>query len=225
MAEPILVEILGVAGSGKSTLSSMLMSEDAIARAPFISARNPRHLILLASTLPRLAPLLAANFRNTPRLTWADYKLLVYTTSWRRVLRSRGTSSTAVLVLDQGPLYALVRLRAKDLGIIDRPSFQRWWSAMLSNWVRDLSLVVWLDAPDETLLRRINARPQAHSVKSYEPADAVGFLQRYRLLFMGVIDEVEHAGGAVLRFDTNRSRAEEIAGRVAEMISGMIDSA
>lgn len=224
MTEPILVEVLGVAGSGKSTLTSVLEAEDGIARAPFISARNPRHSILLAGALPRLAPLLAANLRWTPRLTWADYKLLVYTTSWRRVLRSQRTASTAVLVLDQGPLYALVRLKAKDLGISDRPSFQRWWSAMLSSWVRDLSLVVWLDAPDETLLRRINERSQGHSVKNHEPTDAVGFLQRYRFLFMGVINEVERAGGAVLRFDTDRSQAEEIAGKVLDVISGRLDS-
>jgi len=45
------------------------------------------------------------------------------------------------------------------------PAFDAWWEDMLRLWVGELSAIVWLDAPDDVLWRRINGRSQLHRTK------------------------------------------------------------
>lgn len=213
--ERALIELAGVAGSGKSTVTSNL-TPDSMARAPFISARDPSQVGLFVLSLPRLTPLVAANFRHPPRMTWADYKLMVYVTTWDRHLEG-GTGS---LLFDQGPLYALVRLKAKGIGVTATPVFDEWWSEMLTKWLDRISLVVWLDAPDEILMKRINQRDQAHLLKNAPPRESKGFLERYRALFDEIAAVSEARGRpAIHRIDTGSVTAEEVAGMVAQVIT------
>lgn len=211
---PQLVEILGVAGAGKSTLSAALCAHDHYRRGAFIRTRRPAHLAHALRGLPRLLPVLAANVVRRPRLSWPDVKLMAYVTAWDRFLRRRYAGIDGVVVLDQGPIYALVRLRAQDRGVTTTRAFQRWWDTMLSRWLRTLTAVVWLDAPDAVLRARIDQRPQAHTVKG---AGEVGlqFITRYRRLFGQVLDRIAAAGApAVRRFDTS---AMDVAQLVAEL--------
>lgn len=212
---PVLLEVLGVAGSGKSTVVSRLVGGDPFSRAPFISAREPAHIVQIASALPEVAPLVFANFLRRPRMTWADFKLIVYVTRWRRLLEA-SRYSNRILVLDQGPLYALVRLRAKGLGLTSTKGFDQWWRDQLADWAHSMGTVVWLDAPDDVLVSRINERDQSHWVKGEAPEVGLAFIQRYRDLFLEVIEEVDQIGGgpAIHRFDTDAMTADEISEQV-----------
>ena len=218
---PILVEVLGVAGSGKSTITSRLVSGGSLERAPFISAREPAHLAQIAIALPQTIHLVLANLIRKPRMTWADFKLMAYVTRWRHLLKEPRYSGR-ILVLDQGPLYALVRLKAKGLGLTSTRGFERWWRRQLARWARSIRAVVWLDAPDEILASRINQRDQSHWVKGEAPDVSLAFIRRYRDLFLEVIEEMEEMGGGpvIHRFDTDAITAEEISEQVSKSLAG-----
>jgi hypothetical protein len=162
--------------------------------------------------LPRLLPVLVANAVRPPRMSWPDFKLMAYIAAWHNFLiRRYATSDGAVVVLDQGPIYALVRLRAQGRGVATSRSFQRWWSEMLAQWVRALSVIVWLEAPDDVLRARIDARAQAHTVKGTAADVGQQFITRYRELFDEVLGDVELAEApTVLRFDTGGTPIEQL---------------
>ena len=158
---PCLVEIAGVAGAGKSTLARRLSRGEGDVRVgDFIHTRTPAHLRYVVHSLPRIAPILAGTLGPGPRLSWPEAKLLVYVTEWHRFLCSRAEYEGGVTLLDQGPLYALVRLKAQGKNVTGRAAFERWWNEMLEQWASHLDLVVWLDAPDAVLWERINGRDQ-----------------------------------------------------------------
>jgi thymidylate kinase len=218
---PYLVEVTGVAGSGKSTLVRGLCDElPDTRRATFIETRDPRHLAALVGALPDMAPVLVGNLWRRPRMSWADVKLLAYVTRWDRVLRRTPAYRSGITTLDQGPLYALVRLRAQGRRIGHTAAFARWWERSLARWAPQLGAVVYLDADDAVLLGRINHRDQAHATKGEPEDDARAFLARYRSLFDETLARLERLDGpTVLRFDTGVMTSEEILERLRPVVA------
>ena len=226
ITRPCLIEIAGVAGSGKSTLARDLCRGAGFSAAGFIHTRTPSHLIHVARALPRLTRILAADLAGGPhRLTWAEFKLLVYVTEWRRVLRRRSSHGRQVTLLDQGPIYALVRLKAEGKPVTTGRAFQRWWEEMLRTWARELSAIVWLDAPDGVLWHRINDRPQSHREKGASADVGREFIARYRRQFEQVLDRIELSGGPqVIRLDTDGTRPEDTAEAIRPILEDIARS-
>ena len=218
-ASRTLVEVTGIAGSGKSTVTSLLIEAD-YTPAKFISARDPEQITLFLRSLPQIAGLIAENVKHPPRMTWADFKLVVYVSSWDDYLNREAPDGT--LIFDQGPLYALVRLRAKGLGVAKTPAFAEWWSRMLGKWLDTMSLVVWLDADDDVLLGRVNQRDRSHDLKGVHLQRAKEFIHLYRTLFTEVEAEINRRGNpAIHRIDTGHSTAEEAANEVIAAVASL----
>jgi adenylate kinase family enzyme len=205
------IEILGVAGAGKSTLATQLAADPGFEMAPFIHARRPPDLLLILRTIPRLLPILWAGLRHAPRISWPECKLLVYVTRWAPVLRHRRPGTDTVLLLDQGPLYAIVRLMAEAKPFTEQRSFASWKREMLDRWSTELSDVIWLDAPDAVLWSRINERDQDHRQKGGRAEAGRRFISRYRGAFESIVPIVEENGDVrTLRFDTSTSTVAQI---------------
>lgn len=214
---PGLIELVGVAGSGKSSVASALY-DDAYVQPPFISARNPRHLMQLLLAIPELSPLLILGLLRKPRTTWADFKLMVYVTRWRGFFLRRIENHDGPVVFDQGPLYALARLEAKGLGIGSTEAFRRWWGRMLTKWAKEMSLVIWLDATNEDLIRRINERAGSHTIKGAPTREATRFLDHYRTVFANLLRRVEQQGAEVVRVDTSDMERSEVVDSVRRLL-------
>lgn len=214
------VEILGVAGAGKSTLASLLGQRAGFEMAPFIHARRASDLFEIARAIPRLLPVLVGGVTRRPRISWRELKLLVYVKRWRHVLRRRQLGTGATLLFDQGPIYALVRLRAEGKPFTARRAFGRWSEDMLEGWASELTDVVFLDAPDVVLWGRINERPQGHLEKGDDVDSGLRFFTRYRRSFEEILHRLEELPGPrVLRIDTSLATATQIAHRVGPMLS------
>lgn len=152
-------------------------------------------------------------------MTWADLKLMVYVTRWRAFFLSRVESHEGPIVFDQGPLYALARLKAKGLGIASTPAFLRWWEKMVTMWAGEMSLVIWLDASNEELLRRINERDGDHIIKGAPNDEGIVFLDHYRGVFEDVLDRVERSAGVeVVRMDTSEMGRDEVVHSVQALL-------
>ena len=210
------VEILGVAGAGKSTVARLLGRGPGFARAEFIHTRKPSHLLQVARGIPRLMPILLAGIARRPRISWPELKLLVYVSRWRLFLARRRPAPGTVLLFDQGPLYALVRLEAEGKPFTARRAFEDWSEEMLRSWASELIALIWLDAPDAVLWSRINERSQGHKKKGEEAEAGYRFIARYRRTFDGLLRRMEELGGPpVLRFDTSTATAEQIVDTLA----------
>ena len=214
------VEILGVAGAGKSTVARLLGEGPGFARAEFIHTRKPAHLLQVARALPRLMPILLVGIGRRPRISWPELKLLVYVTRWPLFLGRRKPAPGTVLLFDQGPLYALVRLQAEGKGFTTRSAFGIWREEMLERWASELSAVVWLDAPDPVLWSRINERSQGHRTKGEEAEAGHSFIDRYRRSFDAILRRMEELGRpGILRFDTSTATAEQIVETVRPLFA------
>lgn len=212
------VEILGVAGAGKSTVARMLSQGSGFETATFIHTRRPSHLFQVVRSIPRLLPIIVGGITRRPRISWPELKLLVYVTRWRRFLRRHGHSG-AVSVFDQGPLYALVRLKAEGKPFTRSRAFETWREGMLEGWSSELDMVIWLDAPDQVLWGRINDRPQGHKKKGQEPEVGHRFIADYRRSFEDVLQSMDELGGPeVLRFDTGAATPEQITETIRPLL-------
>jgi shikimate kinase len=213
------VEILGIAGAGKSTLARLLARDPGSEMAAFIHARQPAHLLQILRGVPRLLPILVAGLRRSPRINWPECKLLVYVSRWGAVLRRQTPPAVTTLVFDQGPLYAMVRLEAEAKPFTTHRAFDDWREEMFERWANELDTVVWLDAPDDVLWSRINDRPQGHKKKGEEAEAGRRFIERYRRSFEDVLRRIEELGGPrVLRFDTSAATAAQIAEKIRPML-------
>ena len=91
---------------------------------------------------------------------------------------------------------------------------------MLEGWASELSMVVWLDAPDPVLWSRINERSQDHRTKGDETDAGHSFIARYRRSFDSLLHRLEELGGPeVLRFDTSTPTAEKIVETVGPLLA------
>lgn len=218
---PLLVEITGVAGAGKSTLTRLVAEEVPRSTvAEFIHTRKPEHLGYLAHSFPRLLPILGSNLVATPRLSWADFKLLVYVSEWHRFLDRRRDDPHDVTLFDQGPIYALVRLKAQARGVTRAASFGRWWNTELERWAGELAELIYLDAPDEVLWTRINGRAQPHRTKGGSQEVGREFITRYRELFEEVLTRLDVPGGPeIVRYDTSATSGEGLVAEVVPLLT------
>lgn len=215
----MLVEIVGVAGSGKSTLSGLMSGAGAAVVADSLHTRKPGHLRYVLHGALRLVPVLSAALWRSPRASWDEVKYLIYAEEWHRYLRRERPHGRPMTVLDQGPLFAVARLETSDKPFTRTPAFRRWRHRVLATWARMLDGVVVLDAPDEALIDRVNGREQHHETKGATAELALRFIARYRRAFDGILTDVgDMHGPQALRFDTGRrsaaSIAEELFGRL-----------
>ncbi|MDP9301462.1 MAG: nucleoside monophosphate kinase [Actinomycetota bacterium] len=219
IARPCLIEVAGVAGAGKSTLTRSVCERPGFHVGGFIHTRRPSHLLQVLKGTPRSLPVLVSGGWRSPRLSWAEFKLMVYVTRWRSVFRRETRHDGGITVLDQGPIYALVRLKAEGKPFTTTRAFERWWDDMLALWARELDVIVWLDAPDEVLRDRINGRPQQHRQKGRHADEAQRFLSRYRLAFEGALSTLESLGTPeVLRYDTGRTTTAQLASTIQPLL-------
>jgi hypothetical protein len=214
---PVLtVEIAGVAGSGKSTLTRVVCagSPDFRLDGP-LRLHDRRHLPYVLHSIPRLVPLLmhAVMARRSP--TWTEFKVIVYLMEWTRWLARRNDYRTGVTFIDQGPVYGLARLRHASPPVAGTEPRGPWWASTTAVWADALDAIVWVDAPNEVLLDRVNIREQDHEIKGGSHAAGVEFIDSYRACYETVLRSMELRNGpTVLRYDTSRQSAQEIASDV-----------
>lgn len=212
---PLVVELAGPAGSGKSTVVSV------------ISARHPVRLGVTACDraciLPavRLALLLPPGFLLTEirrgELPPVTLRSMIYVERWlKQVSATRGGEISAVLY-DHGPFFRLATIEA--FGPPRSARLDAWWRSMREAWSTAIDLVVWLDADDPVLLERIRDRAREHPARQMGDAEAVAWIRRYRRGFESALAVVARRRPEdLVRIDsTNRSPdaiAEAVVARI-----------
>lgn len=222
MKQRLVAEIVGPAGSGKSTLTRVLRERDGNLRTGLSVWGLPPTLLCLNAilSLPRFVGL----YRSRGRIRRDEVKLIVRLSALHQLLGRESSKSYRTLLLDEGTIFALVKLLAfsdnaqsngKGNGSGRSKHLDAWTQSLLNRWARRLDAVIWLDAPDEVLAERIRTRSKAHRVKDKTDEEIYEFLARYRDSYERVISELTaHHGLKVIRFSTEHQSLEEMADQI-----------
>jgi hypothetical protein len=190
-SRPVIVELVGPAGVGKSALADRLLAHHDVVRASVWNL--PRALLLesAARSLPLLLRVCLVT-RSVPR---EEIKQIVRLNALRLFVARRVTRAR-VVVLDEGPVFALSWLR-----VFGHPRFQNgrvepWWQATYAAWAAILDRLVLLDAPEPVLTSRIRGRHKPADVfRDMTDAEIRDLVRRYRAAFDRVLGGLARAGG------------------------------
>ena len=219
---PRLVELVGLAGAGKTSLSCTLAKQNSQIFLPAdLQLRKPEHLQIFLLQMPSLLPLLAHHCRSSCPYTWVEMKAIAYLEGWDGYLKKQAIHGARILLLDHGPLFKLATLHAFQKEKFAIPAFERWWNNTLQRWSNALDLVIWLDAPQRDLLQRINDRAQRHPVKGMPAAEAIEFFARYRVSYQHIRSMLVACGQPpVVDADTSQVPLEQLTDQLLSYLVG-----
>jgi shikimate kinase len=213
---PLIVELVGLAGAGKTTLSRAISQRDKKIRvANDIELRKMVHIPIFIGYASILLPLFLRRCQHSRWFTWDEIKSIVYLKGWPHILRQPISNSNAVILLDHGPVFKLTTLNAFGPERLKSHSFEQWWHSTFEQWARTLDRVIWLDAPDVLLMERINTRSQKHAVKGKSKREVSNFLDRYRTSYEQILSKIRtHGGPKALQLNTNQTSIEQIVDEI-----------
>lgn len=183
------VEVIGCAGSGKSSVIQHICHHEAgnISGIPqdYYNKAFRRTYFL---RLPLLVFLLSTGVRRHYLKTLLRVESSVL--AMRNINNTdRNGKSENIIWLDQGPIFQLAYLLKKKEHL---KGITQNWFYYLVNQLKDVEdIIFWLDAPNSVLLSRINARQQNHRLKNAKDiSQSEEFFSLYRNAFSNLFSEV-----------------------------------
>lgn len=208
-----MVEVIGTAGAGKTTLiRSLAEDKKKIYMVSKPQLKSVRNLSFVTRNAFSLFPILVEQFqyhelRESRKIWW----LLFLNEVHAGLYQQRAESNTLGLI-DHGPIYMLASLKEFGSEASKTQAFQRWWNEKLKQWTSFLDLVIWLDAPNSVLAPRINGRESEHPIKGKNEVEMNRFLDQYRAAFEQVVDEIaiNKLNLTILKYDSGHKDIEQI---------------
>jgi thymidylate kinase len=216
---PVVVELAGPAGVGKSAVADALRSRPDAVRAS-IWGLPPQ---LLVRSGVALLPLLLWLCLETRAVRWEEITQMIRLGALRRFVARAASRSSRLIVLDEGPVFALSWLRVFGANrLLRSAAYERWVYRTLTAWAPVTDVVALLDAPDSVLAQRIRSRAKPHMVKHQSDQQIAAFTARFRAAFASTIAAVTRLNGTrriSLRADLESPDA--MAARVLQTIQGL----
>lgn len=212
-SRPLILELVGPAGAGKTSVLRAIGQRDPhilaglrIDRLRF-AARMGRHAVGLAPTIAELV------WRGVPSRRLAAVHLLRLRTL-PAVLQRQAHSPLRAIVLDEGPVFSLSRLCVFQDADRAGGRLGAEWQAARQRALGYLDGVVWLDTSDSVLLHRIRER-EKEVIRGGTEAQVARLLVRYRDVYRRLLEGVRSAGRAtILEVDTATQSADAVADRI-----------
>jgi nicotinamide riboside kinase len=193
-ARAVVVELVGPAGAGKTTLAKGVTAADATVRSGLSLWGLPRRR-LFRSAMALVPTILGATF-NRAHLRAGELAQMIRLGALRSVVEDEAARHR-ILILDEGPVFALSWLDMFFSRNGDHVPAS-WRRRVIAEWATLLDVVVFIDASDMTLADRIRTREKPHMVKELPDAEIFGFAAGFRRAFERAIGELAQAGHIVV---------------------------
>jgi nicotinamide riboside kinase len=190
----VIVELVGPAGAGKTTLARGVTAVDASVRSGLSLWGLPRRR-LFRSAMALLPTIVGATVNRTP-LRAGELAQMIRLGALRSVVEDEA-SQHRVIILDEGPVFALSWLDMFFSRNGDRVPAS-WRSRVIAEWATLLDVVVFIDASDIILADRIRTRDKDHMVKDKPDDEVFGFSAGFRRAFERAIDELAQVGHIIV---------------------------
>jgi thymidylate kinase len=205
-----VVEIIGPAGSGKTSVARKL---SAISNSLVTSISWHDHVSSLFKVIfRRIIQIFAWIAGRVPVATIKEIIGLETELDIMEKHKKRHVLPCRNLVLEIGPIFKVAKMlmeaEVKDPEMIER---------MCRKIAGIIDVLVWIDAPNDILQRRINSREKQHIMKHQAGDSLREFLEGYRKAFSGVISE---SGGdfPVARFDSSKMTVDELSAAIMRLL-------
>ena len=164
---PRIAEIIGPAGAGKTTLCHILRNcNGSIHLSNFPDVRKISAApFFIFNGLQISSSLLGLSQHKSRKLTRREFAWLSILNGWPSVLK-RELKENNIIILDQGPVYLLTETSEFGPDFLKRQNAEDFWRGLYSRWADILDMIIWLDAEDTDLLKRIRNRDKEHVVKT-----------------------------------------------------------
>lgn len=213
----MVVELVGPAGAGKSTLAQNVHRADPNVHVGLSIWGLPRRR-LISGAIALVPTVIVAAVRKR-RLRWREVAQMIRLDALRRVLRrakKAGKRGGKTILLDEGPVFAISSL---DLAIAQRGGKvpDKWRRRALKRWARLLDTVILIDAPDAKLAERIRTRAKRHRMAKGSDVEIQRFAKGFRNAFARVIGDltrVDEARPLVVDHIRTHGRLDHSAARL-----------
>ncbi len=230
-SSPIIIELVGPAGAGKTTLANALIRQDKRMRLVcFPNSIGIKEALFYARNMLSLMPVI---FSSTSRALahghWRKFRrkelsAMCLLNGWYADLEKNTPASAPFILLDQGPFNLLGHLNVWLFRGEPDPAITTWYEKMCRSWAERLRIVIILDAEDDTLIQRIRSRQQSHGLKEKTSQEMSTVLDTYRLAYKRVVTHMEAAGHkpTILNYDTtqalNEANYQEFVSKICDGI-------
>jgi broad-specificity NMP kinase len=217
-SQSFVAEIIGPAGAGKTSLTSLLRQNKNVRAGLSLWGLS---LASIARGVVSSGPILFAFCRERKYFGWDDVKLIIQHNALLHLVRLESSKGYQAVLLDEGTVFALAKLQAFGPGDEAPAESNSWMRSLFNKLAPTLDAVVWLDAPDAVLAQRIREREKPHRIKNGSDSDIQNHVKLYRNSFERVVSELSRRNGLkVYRFSTDQEPMEAIAQKVLSYARG-----
>lgn len=213
-----MVEVIGLPGSGKSTLVRAIAEADSRVVTTMFASRFGKTVAYTRSARS-LSPILLQG-PAARSIVRRHFGRMVRLDAMPTHGRAAARVPARVHIFDQGPVFLLYRL-APDLGGEHRHiAANGWTDRMLGRWASALDLVVVLDAPDEVLFDRVQIRSKPHSLKDVSSDTGHHALRRHRHRYEQILSDLRaREPFDIVRLDTALASVTTSTTRIQDAIA------
>ncbi len=215
-SSPLIMELVGPAGAGKTTLSRALSrSDEDIVLGPDIELRKVSHIPVFIRGISSSLPLFLDQKKSNRQPTWTELKDIAYLEGWTDVLKRMPSSKGKIVLLDQGPVFRMATLHEFGPALLKSEKSNTWCHHLYKQWASTLDILIFLDTSDAILIERINTRTKKHGIKGKSELETQKFLMQYRMSYKNVLSELSLCNGpTILEFDTSKISIDQIVEEV-----------
>jgi deoxyadenosine/deoxycytidine kinase len=212
---PRIVELVGVAGAGKTTLAHTLSTNtNRIILCDHPYFRNVSDIPFFTWNTLMMAPVFIKIFITSgiKSITPREMAWMVILNGWHQRLRRQSSKDPTIVVLDQGPIAIFAELYTLHHNVLQSQSVKKWWDRTLTDWAHTLDLLVCLDTSDPVLIERVRNRNTWHLIKDQSDCEALDLNSRFRSINSNLISRmmVDIGGPSIIEFDTGKSSVHQI---------------
>ncbi len=216
--KPKVIEILGVAGTGKTTITNELIEiSEEFSRGIIPSVRKlstiPFFIISFFKSFPLIVHLQQQTSR---RFSKREIAWLMIIRGWPRILSK---DKKKIILLDQGPIFLIASIIGLNPDDHKEKVNIEPWKYLVKYWSNYLDEIIYLDAYDEDLFLRIANREKDHLVKGKSTIQQQEFIDHNREIFRTLMDLLllYNPKIKIRKFNTSLSSPQELITEITSL--------